>query len=109
MLDQDDPTEQLNVIFDVVGTPTEEVIERLPCSAALKDRVRAACKRKPRQSRIRLIDDACDLLNGLVSFDASTRLTATSALAHRYHLVDVVVDVGQLLGAKRRWYSTAHS
>lgn len=80
-----DRLDQLNVIFDVIGTPTPEEIAR--SSSRARDYLKALPKKKKASLRERYPGadkDALDLLSKLLRFDPSSRITAEEALNHPY-------------------------
>lgn len=81
-----DQLDQLNVIFDVIGTPTKDEIERID-----NDRARSYLRSLPYKPKIDLprrfvgADPlAIDLLQKLLYFDPTKRYTAKQALEHPY-------------------------
>jgi serine/threonine protein kinase len=81
-----DQLDQLNVIFDVIGTPTKEEIEKID-----NDRARSYLRSLPFKPKIDLPRrfagadaQAVDLLQKLLFFDPSKRYTARQALEHPY-------------------------
>ena len=78
--------DQLNVIFNILGTPTDEVIEKLDKQDA-KKYVRCFNQRSasPLLSYERFqksSPDAIDLLSKMLVLDADERITVDQALAH---------------------------
>ena len=81
-----DPENQLELIFDLIGTPEEEDIQAIP---NLKSRrlVDSFTKRAPRDFSSFFLDSnpvALDLLSKLLHFNPSKRFTAEEALSHPY-------------------------
>ena len=81
-----DQLDQLNVIFDVIGTPTKDEIEKID-----NDRARSYLRSLPFKPKIDLpkrfagADPAAvDLLQKLLFFDPSKRFTAKQALEHEF-------------------------
>jgi len=81
-----DQLDQLNVIFDVIGTPTKDEIERID-----NDRARSYLRSLPFKPKIDLArrfagadPAAVDLLQKLLFFDPARRFTARQALEHSY-------------------------
>jgi mitogen-activated protein kinase 1/3 len=81
-----DQLDQLNVIFDVIGTPSKEEIEKID-----NDRARSYLRSLPFKPKIDLPRrfagaeaQAVDLLQKLLFFDPSKRFTAKQALEHSY-------------------------
>jgi mitogen-activated protein kinase 1/3 len=76
---------QLNVIMDVLGSPLEEELQYLDPITAEVVRKMPKRPRKELSSILPHIDlDTIDLLQGLLRFDPTVRLTAAEALQHRY-------------------------
>ena len=78
--------DQLNVIFNILGTPSNDVIEKLDKQDA-KRYVRCFTKRSccPLVSLDRFRSssaDAIDLLGQMLKIDADTRITVDEALTH---------------------------
>jgi mitogen-activated protein kinase 1/3 len=79
-------TDQINVIFDVIGTPTEEEISFVTDSKAL-EYLKTFVPRKRIDFRTRYPaagDDALDLLNKMLVFNPFYRLTLEGCLSHPY-------------------------
>jgi len=81
-----DQLDQLNVIFDVIGTPSKEEIEKID-----NDRARSYLRSLPFKPKMSLTSrfagaepQAVDLLQKLLFFDPSKRFTAREALEHPY-------------------------
>ncbi|VIO92140.1 MGC81364 protein, putative [Brugia malayi] len=80
------PVEQLNMIVDLLGTPTEEEM-KTACDGARKHILSSPFRQPNPQKIIQLTqgnDDAADLLTRLVTFDPEKRVTVDAALSHRY-------------------------
>lgn len=79
-----DYVDQLNKILDVLGTPEEDVINRIGSDKAqLYIRSLPAKKPVPLWKLLPTADvQALDLLQKMLSFDPSTRISVTDALAH---------------------------
>jgi len=82
-----DRRDQLNVIFDVIGTPVNKVIEDC-CNEQCQKYLLSLPKRKPKKG---LKDrfpgtskDGIDLMKRLLNFDFRKRITAEEALKHPY-------------------------
>ena len=78
--------DQLQVIFDVMGTPTDDEVARLRT-----DEAREALSRLPKQDPSDLTErfptadaESLDLLRGLLRFLPDDRLTVDQALAHSF-------------------------
>ena len=81
-----DQLDQLNVIFDVLGTPTDSDISKIENDKA-KNYLRSQQKRPPINFAQRYPGAdprALQLLSSLLTFDPDKRLTAEQALAHPY-------------------------
>ena len=81
-----DQLDQLNVIFDVLGTPTDSDISKIENDKA-KNYLRSQQKRPPINFAQRYPgadQRALHLLAQLLTFDPDKRLTAEQALAHPY-------------------------
>uniref|UniRef100_A0A7S0Q040 Mitogen-activated protein kinase n=1 Tax=Coccolithus braarudii TaxID=221442 RepID=A0A7S0Q040_9EUKA len=81
-----DHIEQLNLIIDVVGTPADDVIERIEARDTQRY-VKSRPKRQPVSFSDKYPDAslaAVELLARLLSFDELKRMRATEALAHKY-------------------------
>lgn len=81
-----DRMDQLNVIFDVIGTPTPNEIDQLT-----DDKARKYLYSLPKKNPVNLkrlypgaSDDGLKLLRGLIHFDVSKRKTVDEALAHPF-------------------------
>jgi mitogen-activated protein kinase 1/3 len=81
-----DSLDQLNVIFDIVGTPTAQEIAKIE-----NDRARSYLRSLPAKKKLNLArrypgadPRALDLLANLLKFDAEERFTAQHALHHAY-------------------------
>ena len=81
-----DQLDQLNVIFDVIGTPNEADLEQVD-NVTARNYIRALPKKKPidLSRKFRGADPlAIDLLQKLLHFNPSLRITASEALNHPY-------------------------
>lgn len=81
-----DQLDQLNVIFDVLGTPTDSDISKIENDKA-KNYLRSQQQRPPINFAQRYPGAdprAISLLSQLLTFDPDKRLTAEQALAHPY-------------------------
>ncbi len=81
-----DTLDQLNVIFDIIGTPTHDEVNQID-----NDRARSYLKTLEFRPKIDLYKRfpmadplAVDLLSKLIQFDPSKRFTAAQALEHQY-------------------------
>jgi len=81
-----DREDQLNVIFDVLGTPSHADINKLRNDKA--QRYLKSLTPKPRQSFKEMFpgctDDAINLLNSLLTFDPSARITLDQVFDHPF-------------------------
>ncbi len=85
-----DQVDQLNVIFDVIGTPTDDDINNI-ASAKARNYLKSLPRKPKMSSRTRYPGadpKAIDLLNRLLAFDPQKRISAEQAIEHPY-LVDV--------------------
>ena len=77
---------QLELIFDLIGTPTKEEIAEIE-NEQWREFVRK-CKKRKRKSFKKVFPDsnpqAIDLLQRLLTFDPKKRITVTEALEHEY-------------------------
>jgi len=77
---------QLNLVLDVLGSPTEEEIDSFP-NIQTRNFLKGLEKRqgKPLSSIFTNANpEAIDLLSKLLKFDARKRITVEEALAHSY-------------------------
>ena len=85
-LPADSDIEQLSVIFEALGTPTEEQWKGM---RALPGYIKYDYKPRPSRDSLRQLfkncpDDAIDLLLCMLAFDPSQRISAAEALKHPY-------------------------
>ena len=81
-----DYVDQLNQILHILGTPNEETLSRIGSPRA-QDYVRnlpVMPKRSFQQMFPSANPDALDLLNRMLAFDPSSRISVEEALEHRY-------------------------
>jgi len=81
-----DRMDQLNVIFDVIGTPSKEVIESC-CNKQCQKYLLSLPQKKKIDLKKRFpgtSENGLDLLSKLLVFDYRKRLTAEQALDHKY-------------------------
>ena len=81
-----DYVDQLNQILHILGTPNEETLSRIGSPRA-QDYVRnlpVMAKRSFQQMFPSANPDALDLLNHMLAFDPSSRISVEEALEHRY-------------------------
>jgi mitogen-activated protein kinase 1/3 len=81
----DGTKEQLSVIFEVIGTPSDSQLTHLKPSTAHE--LRGFRKREPENLRQRYpaCDEVClDLLTQLLAFDPASRITVDDALRHPF-------------------------
>jgi mitogen-activated protein kinase 1/3 len=79
--------EQLNVIFRVIGTPTDAEIDAQCPSPAVRDMLRTLPRHEPQDLKHLYpgaSDAALDLMRGMLEFDPRRRLTVSDALQHEY-------------------------
>lgn len=81
-----DRTDQLNVIFDVIGTPSPEDIDKLQ-----DDKARSYLTSLPQKPPMNFRDlfpganESClDLLKGMLTFDVENRYTVDQAISHPF-------------------------
>lgn len=81
-----DTKNQIELIFEVIGTPTEAELNMIP-----REKYRAIAKglpRRPGKDFNKLFPtaspSAIDLLKKLLNFDATKRITVKEALEHPY-------------------------
>lgn len=77
---------QLNLVLDVLGSPTEEEIDCFP-NIQTRNFLRGLEKKQPKPLESLFKDaspDAIDLLSKLLKFDQNKRITVEDALAHPY-------------------------
>eukprot|EP00826_Nyctotherus_ovalis_P021632 TRINITY_DN1701_c0_g1_i5.p1 TRINITY_DN1701_c0_g1~~TRINITY_DN1701_c0_g1_i5.p1 ORF type:complete len:216 (-),score=70.05 TRINITY_DN1701_c0_g1_i5:172-819(-) len=77
---------QLNLVLDVLGSPTEEEIDSFP-NTQTRNFLRSLEKKQPKplESLFKNASpDAIDLLSKLLKFDQNKRITVEDALAHPY-------------------------
>jgi len=81
-----DREDQLNVIFSVLGTPSEQQIKRLKNEKAQKY-LKSLPKKPPKDLKSRFPgvgDDALDLLTHLLDFNPETRYSLDEVFEHRF-------------------------
>ena len=79
-------TDQLNLIFDVLGTPSEEDLDFITNSMAL-DYLKSFDKKKPKNLNDRFIGsskESIDLLSKMIKFNPKIRISVDQALDHSY-------------------------
>lgn len=86
--------DQLSKIFDVLGTPTDPTLIQL-CSSKVLKYLRTWPKRQ--KTNFATLFPRCeplglDLLNSLLTFDPSERITANEGLSHAYFATYHVPD-----------------
>lgn len=77
---------QLSLIFDVIGSPSDYQVRHVVNQEAVKFLKSQKLKLKVPFSTLypSASEDACDLLDALLIFDADDRLSADEALKSRY-------------------------
>lgn len=81
-----DYVDQLNQILHILGTPNEETLSRIgsPRAQEYVRNLPLMAKRSFQQLFPNANPDALDLLNRLLAFDPSSRISVEEALEHRY-------------------------
>jgi serine/threonine protein kinase len=77
---------QLNLVLDILGSPTEEEIDSFP-NIQTRNFLRGLEKRQGKSLASIFTNaspEAIDLLSKLLKFDSSKRITVEEALAHPY-------------------------
>jgi serine/threonine protein kinase len=96
-----DQTDQLNVIISILGNPSNDEIERLPCDAPTKQYLRRLSRVEPADLRSKYsvafatCPSALDLMVNMLRFAPDIRISSSQALRHEFlnpgH-ADVTVD-----------------
>jgi serine/threonine protein kinase len=96
-----DKTDQLNVIFSVLGSPSNEDIERIPCDLPTKQYLRRLGRVEPANLHTKYsaaygaCPEALDLMVSMLKFAPDLRVSSSQALRHEFlnpgH-ADVTVD-----------------
>ena len=82
-----DPQEQLNVIFDIIGTPTMAEIENMTTKGYLHTYL--SCTEPKQKKNLRHLfpcanDAVLDLLDKMLQFDPKKRISVQEALEHNF-------------------------
>lgn len=93
-----DREDQLNIIFSVLGTPTEDQIKRLKNEKARKY-LKSLSKKPPKDLKSRFPgvgEDALDMLTHLLDFNPETRYSLDDVFEHRFleNVRDVKAEEG---------------
>ena len=79
-----DRIDQLSVIFEVLGTPSDEDIQSVSSASKYIQSINVS-SRRPLESIYEKADKAAlDLLKKMLQFNPSKRITATEAIEHEY-------------------------
>jgi mitogen-activated protein kinase 1/3 len=85
-----DKTDQLNVIFSVMGSPSSSDIERLPCDGETKKYLQRLNRVQPTElgAKYSVATAACplalDLMRGMLQFAPDLRVSSSQALRHDF-------------------------
>jgi mitogen-activated protein kinase 1/3 len=100
-----DKTDQLNVIFSVLGSPSNEDVERIPCDLPTKQYLKRLGRVEPADLRAKYsaasaaCPDALDLMVNMLKFAPDLRVSSSQALRHEFlNPGHAVVTVDGLVG-----------
>jgi mitogen-activated protein kinase 1/3 len=85
--------DQMNMIFNLLGTPTEEELVSFGFSSDARRYIRCFDKRRAQGIKAKLPyadNDMCDMLEHMLQFNPSRRITVEEALDHRLFYEDTL-------------------
>jgi mitogen-activated protein kinase 1/3 len=96
--------DQLNMIFTLLGTPTEDEIAELSFNSDARRYIRCFAKRLGHGIRSRFPhahQDSCDILEQMLQFNPKTRTSVEAALEHRLFYEDTLHDTPMIRERER--------